>query len=180
MLKDCRECGQPVAARAKTCPHCGVKKPTATATEANLDSFAGGAAKLAFLIMALVVIVVVVIGIVAGCTTGDTATPAATPATAPTTHLRATTTRAPATTTRVTTTTAARPVYCADYDTWTAADNEMDGLERRHGPDTSTWPTGDVDALFAAMDRRAAAVQRVWAQADESATISSVQAGCTG
>ena len=184
MLKDCRECGHPVAARAKTCPHCGVKKPTATKAEANLDAFAGATAKLAFLIMALVVIVVVVIGIVAGCTTGDTATPAgtpaATPATAPTTQLRATTTRSPATTIRVTTTTDPRPDYCTDYDTWTAADAEMDGLERRHGVDVSTWPAADVDRLFAAMDRRAAAVERVWAQADESATISSVRAACTG
>ena len=176
MLKDCRDCGQPVAARAKTCPHCGVAKPTATAAEANLDAFAGATAKVAFLIMALVVIVVVVIGIVAGCTTGDT--PTATPSQ---TTAAPATTRAPATTTRVTTTTAdPRPGYCTDYDTWTAADVEMDGLERRHGVDVSTWPAADVDRLFAAMDRRAATVERVWARADESATITSVRAACTG
>ena len=107
--------------------------------------------------------------------------------TAPTTAKRAarttTTTvrRATTTTTRAPTTTAvpARPVYCTDYDTWTAADAEMDALEARHGPDTSTWPAGTVDALFAAMDRRAVAVQRVWAKAPDSATITSVEAACT-
>ena len=26
-LKKCRECGQSVSSEAKTCPHCGVKKP---------------------------------------------------------------------------------------------------------------------------------------------------------
>lgn len=30
------------------------------------------------------------------------------------------------------------PVYCADDDTWAAADNEMGAPEARYGPDTST------------------------------------------
>ena len=34
-----------------------------------------------------------------------------------------------------------------------------------------------MDALFAAMDRRAAAVERVWTQAPDSATVTSVRAG---
>ena len=183
MLKDCRECGQPVAARAKTCPNCGIKKPTATKAEAGLDAFAAGAFKLGLMICLLAVIVVACIAMVA-CTSDTAAAPPRTTvpaATAPTTAPRATETRAPTTTIRATTTAAdPRPVYCTDYDTWTVADAEMDALEVRHGPDTSTWPTGDVDALFAAMDRRAVAVQRVWAQAPDSATITSVQAACAG
>ena len=114
--------------------------------------------------------------LLAGCTGDTTAAPPQTTApataTAPTTTPRPTETRAP------TTTANPRPVYCADYDTWTAADTEMDALKARHGPDASTWAAGDVDALFAAMDRRAAAVQRVWAQAPDSATITSVEAAC--
>ena len=55
-------CGALCPNRAKTCPGCGVKKPTATAAEANLDALAGGAFKLAFLIMVLVVVVIVIIG----------------------------------------------------------------------------------------------------------------------
>ena len=174
MLTDCRECGQPVAARAKTCPSCGVKKPTATKAEAGLDAFAAGAFKLGLMICLLAVIVVACIAVVA-CTGDTTAAPPRTTvpaATAPTTNQRAPETRAP------TTTATARAVYCADYDTWTAADDAMDALEARHGPDTSTWATGDVDALFAAMDRRAAAVQRVWERAPDSATITSVEAAC--
>ena len=82
MIKSCRECGQSVAARAKTCPHCGVRKPTATKAEAGLDAFAGATAKLAFLIMALVVIVVIIIiGIAVGCASPPPAQiPAPTPA----------------------------------------------------------------------------------------------------
>ena len=114
--------------------------------------------------------------LVVGCSS-DTRTDSASPQPLPT-AAKAYQSDEPATTRA--TTTAARPGYCADYDTWTATDAEMDALEARHGPDTSTWPAGDVDAMFAAMDRRAAAVQRVWARAPESATVSSVQSDCTG
>lgn len=86
MLEDCRECGQPVAARAKTCPHCGVKKPTATKAEAGLDAFAAGTFKLGVMICLLAVLVVACIAVVA-CTTdiASTPTPQATMTTATTT-----------------------------------------------------------------------------------------------
>ena len=75
MLTDCRECGQPVAARAKTCPGCGVRKPTATKAEAGLDALAAGTFKLGLMICLLAVVVVACIVVVA-CT-GDTAAGAA-------------------------------------------------------------------------------------------------------
>ena len=157
MMQDCRECGGAVAARAKTCPHCGVKKPTATKLETGLDSFAAGAFKLGLMLCLLVVVIVACVSLVSCSSTDSDATPS------PTT---------------TTTTTDSRPKYCSDYDTWTEADDKMDALEDRHGPDTSTWPAGTLDTLFAAMDRRAAAVERVWSQAPKFATISSVQAAC--
>ena len=192
-MTPCRECGHQVANRAKMCPNCGVKKPTATKIEAGLDAFAAGAFKLGMVLCLLAVLVVACIAVVA-CSSGTVASAPVTPTSSitstgsdllgpfpPTT--RPTTTKAyqrdePATTRATTSTVAERPDYCTDYDTWTAADDEMDDLERRHGPDTSAWPTADVDALFAAMDRRAVAVQRVWARAPESATITSVGAAC--
>ena len=64
-MKPCRVCGQPVAARAKTCPHCGVKKPTATKIEAGLDATASAAFKLGMLICLLAVLVVACIAVVA-------------------------------------------------------------------------------------------------------------------
>lgn len=194
MLTDCRECGQPVANRAKTCPHCGVKKPTASKAEAGLAAFAAGAFKLGLMLCLLVIMVVACVAIVA-CS-GPTAPtfeerqaeagydPQGRPLTTDTSTTRqpiSTTTAQPTgTAPRSTTTTVSRPVYCGDYDTWATAEAKMDALEARHGPDTSTWPAGDVDALFAAMDRRAAAVERVWAQAPDTATIASVRAICTG
>ena len=57
ILKDCRECGQPVAARAKTCPGCGVKKPTATKAEAGLDAVAAGAMGIFWLIVLIVMLI---------------------------------------------------------------------------------------------------------------------------
>ena len=64
-MKPCRECGHQIASRAKTCPNCGVKKPTATAAEAGLDAFVGFTAKLRCLIIILVVVVFVLVGIAA-------------------------------------------------------------------------------------------------------------------
>ena len=64
MLKDCRECGKSVANRAKTCPNCGVKKPTATKAEAGLDAIAAGAFKLAMMLCLLVVVIVACVSLV--------------------------------------------------------------------------------------------------------------------
>lgn len=168
MLTDCRECGQPVAARAKTCPHCGVRKPTASKAEAGLDTFAAGAFKLGFMLCLFAVLVVACIAVVA-CSG-----PAAVNVDEDFERRQAEAGYDPQGRPLPDT----RPVYCADYAIWAAADAEMDALEARHGPDTSTWAAGDVDALFAAMDRRAAAVERVWAQAPDSATIASIETVC--
>ena len=66
MLKDCRECDHPVATHAKTCPNCGVKKPTATKLEAGLDTAAAGAFQLAMMLCLLAVIIVACVSL-AGC-----------------------------------------------------------------------------------------------------------------
>ena len=58
---------RPVAAGAKICPHCGVKKPTQLAAQANLDTAAGVAAKAGCLIIMLIVILFIIIGLAAGC-----------------------------------------------------------------------------------------------------------------
>ena len=71
MLKDCRECGRSIAARAKTCPHCGVKKPMATVAQANLDTVASNAAAAGCLIIILVVVLFLIIGLAACGTSND-------------------------------------------------------------------------------------------------------------
>lgn len=173
MLADCRECGQPVASRAKVCPHCGVRKPNASKAEAGLDAFAAGAFKLGILLCLLAVVVVACIAVVA-CS--GPSSPNVEERQAEFEKRQAEAGYDPQG--RPLTTADTRPVYCGDFDTWAAAEAEMDALEARHGPDTSTWAAADVDALFAAMDRRAAAVERVWAQAPDSATVGSVRAAC--
>ena len=65
-IKECRVCGKYVAARATRCPGCGVKKPTATKVEANLDAVASTAFALGLLCVVIVVVLVACIGIVAG------------------------------------------------------------------------------------------------------------------
>ena len=65
-LKDCRVCGQPAAARAKRCPGCGAKKPTATKIEAGLDATAGAAFKAAFVIIVFGVLLIGCIAVIAG------------------------------------------------------------------------------------------------------------------
>lgn len=70
-LKDCRVCGQPVAASAKTCPGCGAKKPTASKIEAGLDATGAAIVKLGLLLIMLAVVAVACLGIVA-CATDDT------------------------------------------------------------------------------------------------------------
>ena len=141
MLKDCRECGKSVANRAKTCPNCGVKKPTATKAEAGLDSCAAGAFSIGLMLCLLVVVIVACVSLV-GCSTD-------------------------------------RPDYCDDYDTWAEAEAEMDTLEARNSSDMSTWSSDDLDSYVDAIDRRGAAANRVWAQAPDTATITSVRTECS-
>lgn len=65
-LKECRVCDSPVANRARRCPHCGAKKPTASKLEAGLDATGAAMFKLGLLMILLVVVAVACIGIVAG------------------------------------------------------------------------------------------------------------------
>ena len=62
MMKPCRECGHQVANRAKICPSCGVKKPTATKAEANLDAVAATAFKASFAVVFLGLLVLLAVG----------------------------------------------------------------------------------------------------------------------
>ena len=87
MLKPCRECDHPVATRAKTCPNCGVKKPTATKLETGLDSSAAWMFKLG-LTLCLLFFFVVACGVLAGCSLDDPE-----PTSTPTTRQTSTTSR---------------------------------------------------------------------------------------
>ena len=75
MLKPCRECGQSVAARAKICPSCGVKKPTATNIEVGLDASAAWMFKLG-LTLCFLFFFVVACGVLAGCVSPEDDKPA--------------------------------------------------------------------------------------------------------
>ena len=59
MLSDCRVCEQPVVEHHKTCPHCGVETPTASATETNLDAFRGCANGLFWILLVSTVLCVI-------------------------------------------------------------------------------------------------------------------------
>ena len=64
-LTVCRVCEHQIARNAKTCPHCGARKPAASKVEAGLDAAGAGAVKLGLGLIGLVVLGVLLVACIA-------------------------------------------------------------------------------------------------------------------
>ena len=56
-MKPCSECGESVSSRAKTCPHCGIRKPHQSKVQRGLNDAGNAAMGLGCLLTLLAFIV---------------------------------------------------------------------------------------------------------------------------
>lgn len=65
LLKPCGECSVEISHRAKTCPHCGIKKPFMPKSQRAVNDVANGLMGLGCALIILVPLVIFLISLVA-------------------------------------------------------------------------------------------------------------------